>query len=121
VLKAERDARLDRAKALGRIAYRMILRASEIEGVLAWDGEDKRLRKFADGALVLKLWEPFRPKAPRTEFSSIQILYGDLKVFEIRWDDAGHVKVVVYKPGDWEGALRNVARWRTNPSGERAR
>jgi hypothetical protein len=34
VLKAERDARLQCVKALGRIAY-AVLRASKIEGVLA--------------------------------------------------------------------------------------
>jgi hypothetical protein len=107
--RAEREARLQRAKALGGVVY-AILRAWEVEGVLTWDGKDKRLRKFEDGALVLKLWVPFRPEAPRTEFSSIQILYGGLRVFDIRWDDAGRFKIVTFVPGDWERTLRIIAR-----------
>jgi hypothetical protein len=51
--KADRDARLQHVKALGRVAYRF-LRASEIEGTLNFDGEEKHLRKFEDDGLHLE-------------------------------------------------------------------
>jgi len=108
MLTSEREARLHRAKALGRIAY-VILRASKIEGMLTFDGEDKHLRQFKDGALYMDLLIPFRPHAPPTEYSSIEIRYGRPKVLEIRWDTASLFKIVVFKPGDWERTLRGIA------------
>jgi hypothetical protein len=97
MLKPEREARLQRAMALGRIAY-AILRASKIEGMLTYDGEDKHLRQFQDGALYMELLIPFRPTAQPTEYSSIEIRHGRLKVFEIRWNKDGQFKIVVFKP-----------------------
>jgi len=102
--KIEREARLHRAKVLGRIAYR-ILRSSEIEGVLTYDGEEKHLQKNDDDGLDMELIVPFRPDALATEFSRIQIRVGARKVFEIRWDSANNFKVVLYELGDWEREL----------------
>jgi hypothetical protein len=104
--KIEREARLQRAKVVGRIAYRL-LRSCEIEGVLTYDGEEKHLQKCDDDGLDMELIEPFRPYALVTEFSRIQIRVGGRKVFEIRWDSANNFKVVLYEPGDWERELLN--------------
>ena len=102
--KADREARLRHAKALGRVAYRF-LRASETEGTLNFDGEDKHLSKYDDDGLSLELLQPFRPNALPTEYSEIQIFYGGRKVFDIRWDKVDHFKVRLYQPGDWELTL----------------
>jgi hypothetical protein len=109
MLKSDREARLQRAKALGRIAY-VLLRASKIEGVLEYDGEDKYLRKFDYDWLFIELLTPFRAGAQPTEYSSIEIRHGRLKVFEIRWDKAGSFKIVTFKPGEWERTLRAAAQ-----------
>ena len=108
MLKSDREARLQRAKAIGRSAY-AILRASKIEGVLECDGDDKYLRKFDYDWLFMELLTPFRAGAQPTEYSSIEIRHGRLKVFEIRWDKAGSFKVVMFKPGEWERSLRALA------------
>jgi hypothetical protein len=84
--KSDREARLQRAKALGRIAYR-ILRDYEIEGALDFDGEKKHLRRFDEDGLTAELVVP-RADALPTEFSRIQIRADGRKVFEIRWDGA---------------------------------
>ena len=91
----------------GRIAYRE-LRSSDIEGVLTYDGEQKYVRLFEEGELFAELIEPFRPYALATEFSRIQIRVSGRKVFEIRWDRAGHFKVLLYEPGDWERTLLDL-------------
>ena len=65
---------------------------------MTYDEEDKHLRQFHDGALYMELLEPFRPHL--TEYFSIVIQHGRLKVFEIRWDKTGSFKVVVFKPGE---------------------
>jgi hypothetical protein len=108
MLRAEREARLQRVKTLGRIAYTQ-LRASKIEGMLTYDGQDKHLHLFECGALNMELLIPFRPGAQPTEYSSILIRDGRLKVFEIRWDNTGSFKVVTFKPGEWEQRLRALA------------
>jgi hypothetical protein len=46
---ADRQARLQRAKAIGRIAYSHALWA-EIEANILVDGEEKRLRELSEGA-----------------------------------------------------------------------
>jgi hypothetical protein len=60
--KADREARLQHVKALGRVAYRF-LRTSEIEGVLNFDGEEKHLSKFDEDGLCMELLQPFRAGA----------------------------------------------------------
>jgi hypothetical protein len=105
----EREARLHRAKVLGRIAY-VRLRSSKIEGMLTYDREEKHLRKFDFDGLYMELLETFRASAQPTEYSSIEIRHGRLKVLEIRWDKTGYFKVRVFKPGDWERTLRGIAR-----------
>jgi hypothetical protein len=109
MLKAEREARLEQAKALGRMAYQL-LRASKIEGMLTCDGEDKHLRQVNYDWLRMDLLEPFRAGAQPTEFSSIVIREARLKVLEIRWDKAGLFRILVFKPGDWERTLRLAAQ-----------
>jgi hypothetical protein len=102
--KSDREAKLQRAKALGRIVYR-IIRDYEIEGVLTYDGEEKHLRKFDEDGLIAELVVPFRPQALPTEYSRIQIRADGRKVFDIRWDSAKSFSVVTYEPGDWELTL----------------
>ena len=102
--RTDREARLQRAKVLGRIAYRH-LQFQEIEGVLDFDGEDKHLRTFDEDGLAGELVVPFRPDALPTEFSRIQIRDGGRRAFDIRWDGARNFRVVTYEPGDWELTL----------------
>lgn len=103
--KPDREARLYRAKALGRIAYRAIVNSCDIEGVVTFDDEDKHLRTFNEGGFIIELAEPFRAAALPTEYSSLLIRYRHSKVLEIRWDKTGLFKVLRYEPGDWERTL----------------
>ena len=104
--KAEREARLNRAKELGRIAYR-ILRSSEIEGVLDYDGEPKHLRIFEEDGLYMEMVEPFRSDACPSEFSRIVIREGRHRVFQIQWSKSGDFTVSFFEPGDWEWILHD--------------
>jgi hypothetical protein len=102
--KADREARLQHVKALGRIAYR-ILRQSEIEGVVSFEGENKYVREFDDDDLAGVLYVPQRADAAPTEQSEIQIRFCGRKVLYIRWDRAGRFRVLLYEPGTWERIL----------------
>ena len=90
--KFDREARLNRTKALGRLAYRF-LRSSEVEGTINCDGEDKHLSRFDDDGLSMELLQPFRADALPTEYSEIEIRDRGSKVLAIRWDKGGHFKV----------------------------
>ena len=86
--RAEREARLQRAKVLGRVAYRH-LQCCEIVGVLTYEeDEEKHLYMLDEDGLTAELIVPFRPHALPNEFSRIQIRADGRKVFEIRWDGA---------------------------------
>jgi hypothetical protein len=65
--RAEREARLERAKELGRIAY-VILRSSEIEGMLEYDGQEKHLRTIERTGLFWKCSSPLDRTPIRPSF-----------------------------------------------------
>jgi hypothetical protein len=88
VQQADREARLQRAKAIGRIAYTHV-RDAKIFGNIPVDGEEKQLREHTEGGIAIDLAAPFRPYARPDEFSRLRIRVGAEKVFEIRWDKAG--------------------------------
>lgn len=100
--KADRKARLERAKAIGRVAYSHV-RWANIFGNMPVDGEEKQLRELTERRIVIELYYPFRPTARPDEFSRLQIRVHGHKVFEIRWDKTGYFKVVAFEPGNWEG------------------
>ena len=102
---ADREARLQRAKAIGRIACSHV-RGADIFGNLPVDGEEKRLCELEEGGIAIDLAAPFRPYARPDEFSRLRIRVHGEKVFEVRWDKAGGFKVVHYDQGDWERTLR---------------
>jgi hypothetical protein len=95
--KSDREARLQRAKVLGRIAYRH-LDCCEIVGVITYEGEEKHLYQLDEDGLTAELIVPFRPHALPNEFSRIQIRADGRKVFEIRWDGARNVRVFIMTP-----------------------
>jgi hypothetical protein len=103
--RAEREARLERAKELGRIAY-VILRSSEIEGMLEYDGQEKHLRTIEEDGLILEMLEPFRSDADPSEFSRIVIRKGGHRVLQIQWSKSGDFTLVFFEPGDWEWTVR---------------
>jgi hypothetical protein len=77
--------------------------------MIAYDGEEKHLHLYRCDTLNMELLIPFRPGAQPTEYSSLLIRRGRLKIFEIRWDKTGPFKVVTFKPGEWEQRLRALA------------
>jgi hypothetical protein len=105
VHRSDRQARLERAKAIGRVAYRLV-RDAKIFGNISVDGEEKQLREHEEGGIAVELAAPFRPYARPDEFSRLRVRVGGEKVFEIRWDKADGFKVVHYDQGDWERTLR---------------
>lgn len=81
---AERQARLERAKATGRVAYRYG-RTTKIFGNLAVDGEEKQLRELSTQGIAIELYYPWRPTARSDELSMLRIRgYGE-NIFELRW------------------------------------
>jgi hypothetical protein len=105
VQRADREARLQRAKAIGRIAYTHV-RYAKIFGNMPVDGEEKQLREHEEGGIAIELAAPFRPYARPDEFSRLRVGVGGERVFEIRWDKLEGFKVVHYDQGDWERKLR---------------
>ena len=97
----DRRARIERAKALGRAAYRLA-RTGELVGNVEVDGEEKRLHEFRRGLLFIDLYEPFRSTAAATEFSRLRVTYSGVKVLELRWCGAGTFNVVKFERGEWE-------------------
>ena len=102
----DRQKRLQTVKALGRIAYRILIN-SDLVGVLTVGGEDKYLRNSQDGSLALELLTPHAASADPTEFSQIEIRANGRMVFDIRWNSTGFFKTVLYDPGEWEQELRD--------------
>lgn len=100
-----RSERLERAKALGRAAYRLA-RTGAIVGNLDIEDEEKRLTEFQRGPIFIELWEPWRPGAFETEFSRLRMSYAGEKVLDLRWDRADRFNVVLMKEGAWEDAIR---------------
>lgn len=100
-MSSGRAERVERAKALGRAAYRLA-RAGEIVGNVELEGEEKRLTEYRRGLIFVELWEPWRPGAFETEFSRLRVGYAGEKVLELRWDRADAFTVVLFKEGEWE-------------------
>jgi hypothetical protein len=105
VQRADREARLERAKAIGRVAYSHA-RDGKIFGNIMLDGEEKQIRDVEERGIAIELLAPFRTYARPDEFSRLRISVHGEKVFEIRWDKAGGFKVVHFDQGDWERTLR---------------
>ncbi|WFU44104.1 hypothetical protein QA640_17625 [Bradyrhizobium sp. CB82] len=104
---SDRQARLTRAKQLGRLAYD-VLRFEDLVGIIEIEGEDKYLREFAHQGLSGSLLTPRSPMRP-DEFSRIQIRHLGRKVLELRWSKAGDFRLVTYEPGEWEELLDQLA------------
>jgi hypothetical protein len=102
--RADREARLERAKAIGRIAYSHV-RWADIEANLVIDGEEKHFRELEEGGIAIELAAPFRAYARPDEFSRLRIRMHGEKVFETRWDKMDGFKVVHYDQGDWKRTL----------------
>jgi hypothetical protein len=105
VQRADCQARLERAKAIGRIAY-IHVRDAEIFGNVPLDGEDKQLREHEEDGIAIELAAPFRDYARPDEFCRLRIRAHGEKVFEVRWDKVGGFKVITFEPGNWERTPR---------------
>lgn len=108
MLRGERAARRERAKALSRIAFRLA-RTGVIFGNMEIEGESKRVTEFDRGRLSIELAAPWRTGAFETEFSRLRVTWEHAKVLELRWDRADHFTLVLFKPGEWEAALLRVS------------
>ncbi|SFO26057.1 hypothetical protein SAMN05216330_102446 [Bradyrhizobium sp. Ghvi] len=104
---SDRQARLKRAKELGRLAFD-VLRFEELVGNMTVEGEQKQFREFAERGLSGSLLTPFRPMR-LDEFSRIQIRHLGHKVLNIRWSKAGDFQLLTYEPGEWEELLDQLA------------
>lgn len=104
--RGERAARVERAKALGRAAWRLA-HDGKIIGNCELDGEEKRLTEFRSGRLSIELAAPWRADAYEFEWSRLRVTWDGEKVLELRWDRAALFNVVLFKPGEWERQLRH--------------
>lgn len=110
----DRQERIERAKKLGRLAYRL-MGAADICGVVTVDGQQKMLRQYAciRGRLKIDFYEAHRATSD-SEFSRIVIRYDGHRVFDIRWTVARDFKIITFEPGhEWEEALEaeSAANW----------
>jgi hypothetical protein len=101
VHRADREARLQRARAIGRIAYRLA-RDAKIEGFIEIDDGRKLIRECSRGRLTIALYAAANEPPSETDFSELRVRYAGRKVFVIRWNLAGAFNVVAFEPGDWE-------------------
>jgi hypothetical protein len=100
--RADREAKLQRAKAVGRIAYSHVRWAERTSQSTARKSNFRAHR----AGIEIELAASFRAYARPDEFSRLRIRVHGEKVFEIRWDKAGGFKIVHYDQGDWERTLR---------------
>jgi hypothetical protein len=85
--KLECEAKLERAKQIGRRAYRILI-AGDIEGLITHESADKHLRTLEEGDVSGEMLVPSRSQVAPTKFSEIIIRASGRKVLEIRWDAA---------------------------------
>lgn len=104
--RGDRAARVERAKTLGRAAYRLA-RDGKIEGNFKLEGEDKREMTYSRGRLFIELLAPWRADAYEFEWSRLRVTWDGAHVLELRWDRVGSFNVVLFKPGEWEHQLRH--------------
>ncbi|WP_316205299.1 hypothetical protein [Bradyrhizobium sp. SZCCHNS3004] len=107
--QVDRKARTERAKELGRAAYRHG-RDGEIVGYLTSEGEEKCLLDYRRGRVVIELWQPKGPNAIEAEFSRLRVRYDGRVEFALQWSPAGLFKVVKLERGDCESELLARAR-----------
>jgi hypothetical protein len=108
VKQPDRQARLERAKAIGRVAYRLV-RDAKIGGFIELEGERKQIWEFSRGPLSIELFAAAGQPPRAADFSQLRIRYAGRRVFQIRWDDDGRFKVVHYEAGDWERPMAALA------------
>jgi hypothetical protein len=101
----DRKARRERAKELGRAAYRLG-QAGEIIGNVITEGEDKRLLEYHRGRIFIELWHPWRSDASEDEFSRLRVRYAGSLVLELRWTKAGSFRVLKFERGEWERSVQ---------------
>jgi hypothetical protein len=101
--RGDRIERLERAKALGRIAYRLA-RAGEIVGSIEVEGEEKRPMEFTPRLNLHRDVAPWRSSACDTEFSNFCVMRaGGCSSFAGGRPD--FFSFVLFKSGEWEGCL----------------
>jgi hypothetical protein len=104
--KNERAVRLDRVKAIGRVAYRLVS-AEKIEGFLDLQDGRKLHREFNRDGLFIELYEAANRVPHWSDFSQLRIRHAGRRALVIRWNAGSLFKVVHYDPGDWEHTLRS--------------
>lgn len=91
--KADRAARLDNARAIGRTAFRLA-RSCEISGFIEpRDGGRQRVRTFRREALRVDLYEAASREPSVTDVSALYITYNGRKRFHITWNAAGDFRL----------------------------
>lgn len=102
---ADRATRLERVKAIGRVAYRLGS-AEKIDCFIELEGERKLVRELSRGRVSIDLFAA-AGLSPRTAgLSELRVRHAGRRAFQIRWDLDGRFKVVHYEPGDRERTLR---------------
>jgi hypothetical protein len=99
------EARLQRAKAIGRAAYRLV-RDAPIGGYIEIESGRKLARDYRRGSLAIELYAAAGQQPCDGEFSQLRIRCAGRKVFVIRWSVAGAFKIVAFEPGDWQRDLQ---------------
>jgi hypothetical protein len=94
VRRTDCQGRSERARELGRIAYRLA-KDGDLVGVVTREGREKYIRKRDEGWLSVELVTPHPRSTNPTDFSELEVRASGRKVLEIRWDNTGSFKVVI--------------------------
>jgi hypothetical protein len=105
--RSDREAKLEWARTLGRIAYGRV-RFFQQGGLIVLDGATKEFYELSEDGLFVRMSRPLRKGDP-TEMSRLCV-YRDnplgKKVLDIEWNGSGYFQILTYKPdGDWEDAV----------------
>lgn len=105
--RSDREAKLEWARTLGRIAYGRV-RFFRQEGMIVLDGERKRFYEFGEDGLFVSMTRPWSNDDP-TELSRLCVYLhhcSGRKVLDIEWNGSGYFQILTYKPdGDWDEAV----------------
>jgi len=64
---------------------------------------------FQSGYIEIHYRAPFEPTHDAVVMPYGLDVYWPKKVLAVEWDDAGEVRVVGFRPGEWEGKLTTLA------------
>jgi len=115
---------MDKATKLARIKSIRAAALRVVEEIGSWHpvrtgSRDRAFRGAEIGDVAISYRTPFQPLPPRSQFTRYQIAllgkenlpygldiwFAHKKVLNVEWNDEGLIKIISYRPGEWEDRL----------------